>query len=162
MKSRYIVLAVVLLLAGCRQSDAPMPTPDEDVREELDDVRQDLLNVASGRDQTAPAALAEDLRKYVSRPSAVGPVDELSRRTAAALPGRTLTEEAAERLAHTLWVAVTARDLSERQIEALQNDVAAQLTAVGVSQDAAGQVAAQVEEVQSAVTDRQRRWYEMF
>lgn len=163
MSARYVFIAVLALLAaGCRQADAPMPTPDEGVQEELEDVRRDLQDIASRRDQQASQALADDLRKYVVRPSAIAPVDELTRRTAAVLPGKNLSEEAAGQLAYTLWVAVTARELSERQIETLQNDVESQLVRIGVAEDDASQVAAQAGVVQGAVTDRQRRWYEMF
>jgi hypothetical protein len=52
--------------------------------------------------------------------------------------------------------------LSERQIETLQNDVQALLMSVGIAEENAQQVAAQVGDVQVAVTDRPRRWYELF
>ena len=58
-----------------------------------------------------------------------------------------------QRLAHNLWLSVAAREMSERQIETLQNDVQA-LLIVGVAEEGAQQVAAQVGEVQSAVTLR--------
>jgi hypothetical protein len=163
MKSRLALVATaVLLLAGCRQGESPLPMPDEGVQEELGDVRRDLQDIASNRDTAAAEALAQDLRKYVVRPSAVPAVDEMARLTSAALPGRILSDEAGERLAYTLWVAATARELSERQIETLQNDVQSQLTSLGVAEDSASSVAAQVGRVQGAVTDRQRRWYELF
>jgi hypothetical protein len=163
MSSRLAIAATALLfLTACRQAESPLPTPDEDVREELNDVRRDLQDIASNRDAAAGDALAQDVRKYVVRPSAVPAVDEMTRLTAAALPGRIVPDEAGDKLAYSLWVAATARELSESQIEALQNDVQAQLVALGVPQDSAQAIGAQVGRVQGAVTDRQRRWYELF
>ena len=163
MTSRFLLIATtLLLLSGCRQADSPMPTPDEDVQGELGDVKRDLQDVATRREADAAQALVHDLGKYVVRPAAVPSVEELARRTAASLPGRIVSDEAAERLAYSLWVAATARELSESQIEQLQNDFRSQLTSLGVSDGDAAGVATQVGDAQRAVTDRQRRWYEMF
>ena len=154
--------AVLLLSSGCRQPDGPVPTPNATVQEELGDVARDLQYIAAARDPQAPKDLADDLRKYARRPSAVPAVDELSRRTAGAVVGIQLTEQAAERLTHNLWLSVAARDIRERQIESLQNDTHSLLVSVGVAEDRAQQVAVQVGEVQRAVTGRPRRWYELF
>ncbi len=78
------------------------------------------------------------------------------------LVGKTLNDTTAQRLAHSLWTSVAARELSERQVETLQNDVQSQLVAIGVAEPQAQQVAAQVGEVQKAVGNRPRRWYELF
>lgn len=162
-RARYVLIVIAgLSLGACRQADGPIPTPSQTVQEELVDVTRDLQNVASGRDPQGPQDLAADLRKYVERPDAVLAVDELSTRTARALGGRALADQDAQRLAHNLWLAVEAREMSERQIETLQNDVQALLMSVGVAEESAQQVAAQVGEVQTAVTDRPRRWYELF
>ena len=80
----------------------------------------------------------------------------------AVLAGVDLTEQAAQRLAHNLWLSVVARELSERQVETLQNDVQALLMEEGVAEESAQQVAAQVGDVQGTVTTRPRRWYELF
>jgi hypothetical protein len=157
-----LICASVLILAGCRQPDGQVPTPDAVVQEELGDVARDLQYIADKRDPEAPKNFADDLRKYAQRPSAVSAVDELSRRTAGAVAGRQLTEQAAQRLTHNLWVSVAARDISERQIESLQNDTHSLLVSVGIPEDRAEQVAIQVGEVQRAVTNRPRRWYELF
>jgi hypothetical protein len=157
-----LIGVAVVVLSGCRQPDGPIPTPDATVQEELGDVARDLQYIASARDPQAPQNLAEDLRKYARRPSAVPSVDELSRRTAGALAGSQLTEQAAQRLTHNLWLSVAARDISERQIESLQNDTQSLLVSVGIPEERAQQVAVQVGEVQRAVTNRPRRWYELF
>jgi hypothetical protein len=158
---RYAVVFAVVGLGGCRQADGPMPTPTQNVQAELTDVARDLQNV-SARNAQAPDELRDDLSKYTQRPTARPAVDELSRRVANVLPGSTLNDQDAQRLAHNLWVSIAAREISERQIESLQNDVQSILMAVGVAEENAQQVAAQVGEVQRAVTDRPRRWYEFF
>ena len=165
MRSLACALLIVTLsvfLGGCRQADGPVPTPNQTYQEELVDVARDLQNVASGRDPNGPADLADDLRKYTDKPAAKPLVDELSARTVKALQGRDLADQDAQRLAHNLWVSVYAKDLSERQITTLQNDMQSLLTSLGVNEEAALQVAAQVGEVQGSVTVRPRRWYEMF
>ena len=151
-----------LSLGGCRQADGPIPTPNQTVQEELADVARDLQNVAASSDPQAPGDLADDLRKYSPRPNARPAVDALSQRTAGVLVGIALTEQDAQRLAHVLWLSVAARELSERQIESLQSDVRALLTSIGVPEEKAQPVAAQVGDVQGAVTDRPRRWYERY
>jgi hypothetical protein len=157
-----LIGAAVLTLCGCRQPDGAVPTPDATVQEELGDVSRDLQYIAAARDPEAPKNLADDLRKYAQRSSAAPAVDELSRRTAGAIAGSQMTEQAAQRLTHNLWLSVAARDISERQIESLQNDTQSLLVSVGVAEDRAQQVALQVGEVQRAVTTRPRRWYEFF
>jgi hypothetical protein len=157
-----LIGAAVLTLCGCRQPDGSVPTPDATVQEELGDVSRDLQYIAAARDPEAPTNLADDLRKYAQRSSAVPAVDELSRRTAGAIAGSQMTEQAAQRLTHNLWLSVAARDISERQVESLQNDTQSLLVSVGVAEDRAQQVAVQVGEVQRVVTMRPRRWYELF
>jgi hypothetical protein len=157
-----LIMALTVLGGGCRQADGPIPAPTQTHQEELVDVARDLQNVATGRDPNGATDLANDLRKYTERAAAKPVIDELSGRTAKAVAGRELPDQDAQRLAHNLWVSVYARDLSERQIEALQNDVQTHLVALGVGEDSAQQVAAQVGEVQRSVTRRPRRWYELF
>ena len=158
----FLLATLTLGLGGCRQADGPMPTPSQTYQEELVDVARDLQNVATGRDPNGPKDLADDLRKYTEKPAARPLVDELSARTSKAIAGRELPEQDAQRLAHNLWVSVYAKDLSEKQIETLQNDMQAHLVSLGVDEDSARQVALQVGEVQGSVTLRPRRWYELF
>jgi hypothetical protein len=159
----YVFIPIAgLWLAGCRQADGPVPAPNENVQAELTDVAKDLQNIATGRDPQATNDLVSDVAKYVRKPEAMPVVNELSLRTAKVVPGKALSEQVAQQLAHNLWVTVAAREMSERQVEALQNDVQSLLMSVGVVEEDAQQVAAQVGEVQAAVTDRPRRWYELF
>ena len=157
-----LIVSLSFVLGGCRQADGPVPTPSETYQEELVDVARDLQNVASGSDPNGPTDLADDLRKYTERPAARPLIDELAARTVKVLQGRELADQDARRLAHNLWVAVYAKELSERQIEALQNDIQAQLVALGAGEESAQQVAAQVGAVQGSITRRPRRWYELF
>ena len=157
-----LVLLAAIPFAACRQADGPIPTPAEGVQEELHDVGRDLQNVASGRDPQAPNDLFEDLRKYVKRKTSEPAINELTRRTAAVLPGKNLPDQAAQQLAHDLWLSMMAREASEKQVEGLQNDMQSLLMSIGVAEDGAKNVAAQVGEVSSAETDRPRRWYELF
>jgi hypothetical protein len=156
------LIPTLFVCLGCRQADGPVPTPNATYQEELVDVARDLQNVATGRDPNATSDLANDLRKYTDKPASRSLVDELSARTAKAIAGRDLAEQDAQRLAHNLWVSVYAKDLSERQIETLQNDMQALLVSLGAGEESAQQVAAQVGEVQGSVTLRPRRWYELF
>lgn len=139
-----------------------MPTPNSNVQEDLVDIGRDLTYIATGSDPAAPQDLWADLRKYVTRDEAMPAVEELSRRTAGAVANRKLPEQTAQRLAHTLWLSIAAREMSQRQVEALQNDTQSMLMSIGVADEQADLVAAQVGEVQRAVTDRVRRWYEWF
>jgi hypothetical protein len=157
-----LLIVLSLVAAGCRQPDGPMPTPNQNVQDDLVDIGRDLMYIATGSDPAAPQDLSADLRKYVTRDEAMPVVEELSRRTAGAVANTKLPEQTAQRLAHTLWVAIAAREMSDRQVEALQNDTQSMLISVGVADEPAAQVAAQLGEVQRVVTDRQRRWYEWF
>ena len=135
--------------------------PRSDVQEELGDVARDLQYIADKRDPEAPKNLADDLRKYARRPSAVSAVDELSRRTAGAVAGSQLTEQDAQRLTHNLWLSVTARDISERQIESLQNDTQALLVSVGVRRTGRSRSPRRSARC-SARNDPPPPWYELF
>ena len=161
---RVVLIAAVLVLPGCRQSDGDLPAPDADAQGEIRDISRDILSIASGSDPEAPKNLADDLIRYTmdKRASANGDVIDLARQTSEALAGRTVPEQAAQQLAHHLWVTVTAHELSERQIEVLQNDVQGVFGSMGVPEGQATSIAAQVGDVQQLVTDRTRRWYEVF
>ena len=154
---------MALTLAGCRQADGPVPAPDESVREDLGDARKDLEYIATGYDPSASKDLAADLGKYVDEmPPAAAAVDELSRRLAGVVAQKKLPEQTGDQLALNLWLAIQARQMSERQVESLQNDTQSLLMSVGITEENAQQVAAQIGEVQRLVTTRQRRWYELF
>ena len=164
MKSTAIlalILFTALTLGACRQADGPIPKPDANTEEELIDVQHDLQNIGRG-DPNGPRDLEHDVTKYARAPEEVPSITELSRRTATVVAGRTLSDQTAGRLAHSLWTTVWARQISERQVETLQNDMESILVSMGVVEEQARQVAAQVAVVQKAVTAHPRRWYELF
>ena len=73
-----------------------------------------------------------------------------------------LKEASLPPLLRQVWTAVAARELSERQIATLQADVKTTLTGLNVPEPSAQAIASQIVVVQKAVTDRERRWYEVF
>ncbi len=143
-----LVVVLALSFAGCRQADGALPPATGTVPNELGDISRDLQNLASG-DPGGPKDLGDDLSHYAEGtnggPSAAA---ELSRRLGQALTGKTFKLADVMPLAHTSWVAVAGRQLSEKPM-------------LGVNEQQAQEVAAQVGVVQQAVTARHRRWYEL-
>ena len=162
LRVRYVLIPVLALsFAACRQADGPVPTPDAATQNEIDDMSRDLLGIAA-RDAESQKYLADDLHKYTDVASNLPAFDELARSTSGVVAGAKLSEQAAKQLALDLWLAVSAREMSERQVEALQMDLQTVLVSAGVPEPDAQPVVAQVEEVQRLVTARPRRWYEFF
>jgi hypothetical protein len=155
------VAAAAVGLAACRQADGAMPDLNPSVQEELVDVRRDLQNIAN-RDPTGSEDLSHDLRKYTENAAVHPAIDELTKRTATVLPGRKVDQPTGDRLAQQLWTSVAGRQLSDRQVETLQNDLHSTLVSLGIDEANAQQVAAQVLEVQKQISERPRRWYEWF
>ena len=138
-----------------------MPQADESVSNELGDISRDLRNLASGNPD-GPKDLGDDISHYAQGSTGgEAAARELSRRLGEALTGKMFALEQALPLAHTCWVAVAGRQLSEKQVEDLQGEMKSQLLALGVSEQQAQSVADQVGIVQQAVTQRHRRWYEL-
>jgi hypothetical protein len=158
-----VSVALLVALAGCRQPDGTMPPETGEVPNRLVDISRDLQSAASG-DSQAAQELGDDLAVFVGAPGAKGEAEtrELSRRVTSAIAGKTLSGDASERLARQLWHVVAANDLSARQVEKLQEDLKGTMTEVGVAEERAQAVATQVEEVQKGVTEREKRWYELF
>jgi len=156
-----VVAACALQLAACRQADGPMPAATASTPNELGDINRDLQNLASG-DPSGTKDLSDDISHYAEGASG-GPAAaaELSRRLGEALTGKTFKLAQAMPVAHTCWVAVSARQLSEKQIEGLQNEMKSGLMSLGANEQQAQNVADQVGAVQQAVTARHRRWYEL-
>jgi hypothetical protein len=155
------LLIVAAVAGGCRQADGEMPAPQGEMPNRIGDISRDLRSVA-GRDTQARQDLADDLASFVDDPDVRPALDELTRRTADLVAGRNLSEQQAQRLAHHLWTSVAARELSQRQVETLQNEVNALLVEIGAPEDGAQTVSAQIGEVQNLVSTRPKRWYEVF
>lgn len=156
-----LLIALALGAAACRQPDGPIPTPSREQRNEIGDIARDMQNLVN-RDAEAPADLANDINKYGQTEEAVAQSQELARRLVAALPGARLDDATADRVAHTLWLALTATELSTRQVDALEAELTQLLTSAGVPQERAESVAQQLGEVQREVTNNPKRWYQLF
>jgi hypothetical protein len=160
--SRF-ALALVLTVgaAACRQADGPIPQPARDQTNEIGDIARDMINVVN-KDPQAGDDLRSDLSKYGQNKEASAKASELAVQIAQALPGARLDDATAQKLAHTMWIGVTAKQLSERQIGALQKDLKDTLTLAGVEESRAQPVADKLGEVQKATSENRRRWYQMF
>jgi len=166
MSSRLLVVlsVVACLAAGCRMSDGPMPMPGREDLNRLDDLRRDVGNVVAGHAE-AKQDFADDLLVFVrpgTKPDATAAINELARLVADAAAASQLKEASLPPLLQQVWTAVAARQLSEKQVTALQADVKTTLTGLGVAEPAAQSISNQIGTVQKAVTDRHRRWYEVF
>jgi hypothetical protein len=154
-------IVAVLQLAGCRQADGPMPETTPETANELGDISRDLQNLATG-DAEGPKDLADDIGDYAQdTKNGQAAAQELSNRLGQALTGKKFKLAEAMPLAHTCWVTVAARQLSEKQVDSLKTEMKSQLMTLGVEEMRAQSVADQVGVVQQAVTARHRRWYEM-
>jgi predicted small lipoprotein YifL len=161
LKAFLLAAPLALSLAGCRQPDGPLPVPTEDAKDEIGELARDMINVIN-RESQAEAELASDVSKYGSDIEAVDASRELARRLTDVLPSAKLDEQSAQRLAHTMWVGVTATELSARQIEAMQNEAKEILRSAGVEEPRADAVAQQLGVVQQEITHNPKRWYQVF
>jgi hypothetical protein len=145
-------------------ADGPMPTPGAEDLNRLDDLRRDVGNVVGGNPE-ARKDFADDLQVFVTpgaRPEAPEAINELARLIADAAVASQLKEAAVAPLLKQVWVAVAARELSEKQVATLQADVRTTLAGLGVPEPSQQAISSQIVVVQKAVTDRTRRWYEVF
>jgi len=138
-----------------------MPETTPETANQLGDISRDLQNLASGTPD-GPKDLADDISHYAQdTDNGQASAAELARRLGQALTGKSFKLAQAMPVAHSCWVTVAARQLSEKQVDALKNEMKQQLTALGVNEQQAQSVADQVGVVQQAVTARHRRWYEL-
>jgi hypothetical protein len=159
-----LCVAVAIAAAGCRMADGPLPTPNSETLNRLDDLRRDLGNVVGGH-QEARKDFADDLMVFVKPPikaEAPGAVTELTRLLSDAATAAQVKEAAMPPLLRQVWTAVAAQELSERQVTTLQGEVKTTLTGLGVPEPSAQAISNQIGTVQKAVTGRTRRWYEVF
>lgn len=156
-----LVLALALCAIGCRQPDGLPPTPTAEQSNEIGDIARDMINVVN-KNPEAPEDLRGDLSRYSQTQDVASETDALARQLAQALAGARLDDETAQRLAHTLWLGLTAREFSESQIDALKSDLKTILTSAGVPEDRAQPVADRLGAVQTLITNNPRRWYQLF
>jgi hypothetical protein len=153
--------ALLALAAGCRQPDGPTPAPTPDRQNEIRDLAKDMINVINS-DPEAPGDLADDISRYAPNPEASEASRELARRLADALPSARLDDPTAQRLAHSIWVGLTATELSARQVDVVKTDVRGILQGAGVAEPQAESVAQQLGVVQEEITNNPKRWYQVF
>jgi hypothetical protein len=159
-----LCVAVALSAAGCRMADGPMPMPGKEDLNRLDDLRRDLGDVVAGHPE-AKKDFADDLLVFVNaekKPDAPAAINELARLIGDATIAGQIKEAAMPPLLKQVWVALAGRELSEKQVTTLQADIKTTLTGLGVPEPPAQAVSNQIGTVQKAVTERKRRWYEVF
>jgi hypothetical protein len=165
-KTRGVAIVVsmactVLMAAGCRQKDGPLPTPTGEQPNKIYDIGRDLQNVAGG-----VADAEQDLMYDVdgldsnSRPTSL--VRQLSTSAAAAVKGKSLPDKPAQDIAQLIFVAATAEELSPRQIEKVATDLRTTVVNAGGDAAAAGRVASAATALQQAITLNPKRWYHIF
>jgi uncharacterized protein with von Willebrand factor type A (vWA) domain len=145
-------------------ADGPMPTPGSEDLNRLEDLRRDLGNVVAGHAE-AKQDFLDDLmvfHKPGTKPEAPRAIAELARLIGDAAAAAQLKEASLPPLLKQVWVAVVARELSEKQVATLQADVRTTLAGLGVPEASQQAISGQIVLVQKAVTDRDRRWYEVF
>jgi hypothetical protein len=146
-------------------ADGPVPDArDPDIANQLGDIERDLENVLAG-DPQGRQDFEDDLMRFAdlsATPEAEAPIKQLSSQVVEAVTQTKAKGAALTPLVERLYIAIAARQLSEGQAQALGDDVLAALSRMGLDDVKARAIAAQVVIVQQAVTDRHRRWYEVF
>ena len=155
------MLAAACSVAGCRQSDGPMPQETGDVPNRLHDLQRDLESVAAGEAEGAKD-LADDLAVFAGDPDGMTAARTLAGSVSVVILKRSLSADALKQLSTILWKAIAARELSERQVDALKDDMRGVLISIGVAQADANAVADRVGQTQKTVTLRTRRWYQRY
>jgi hypothetical protein len=156
-----IVLLSAACATGCKQGDGAGPAETGDVPNRLHDLQRDLESVVSG-ETDAPKDLADDLAVFTDDPAGTSAARSLAGGISIMIVKRTFTPDAEKQLALLLFKTVASRDLSERQVDALKDDMRSVLMSIGVSQADANKVADRVGATQKAVTQRTRHWYERY
>lgn len=156
-----LILVAVVGAAGCKQGDGALPAKAGDVPNRISDMKRDMESMVAG-DQTALKDLTDDLSVFTEEQEGQTAVRGLTNTLAPMLMNRSINDETMTRIVTVLWTATAARDLSERQVDALKDDMRTVLMSVGVSQPDANLAAGRVGELQKAVTLRTRRWWERY
>ena len=165
MNRLWIALCICALTAACRMADGPVPSAKVDeVPNQIGDLGRDLSGVVNG-DPQARQDFMDDMMVFVDlqeSPDAAGPVKDLANQVLDAVVATKPQESAVTPLLEHLYVAISARQLSENQVKTLEGDVQAAASRMGLDDVKARAMGAQAGIVQQAVTERHRRWYEVF
>lgn len=158
MKRLLFALMAAACLSACRQPEGTIPQPAGEQVNKTEDISRDLLAVAR-RENGAVNDLRDDLGNLTGEQPPPHLVEGLSSGLETALAGKTVADDVAMKLATQLFVSVSARELSQRQIESLRKEVTATLTGIGVAAPQADTVATVVGEIQEVMTTNRRRWW---
>jgi len=156
-----LVVVAALGAGGCKQGDGALPAKINDVPNRLGDLQRDLAAVVGG-EQQAVQDLTDDLLVFTDEPEGKDATKALATTVCSMLVKRPVNDETQAKIVNLLWTSVAARELSERQVDALKDDMRNTLLAVGVTQPDANLAAGRVGVVQNLVTQRTRRWYERY
>ena len=154
-----LVFVAAISGGACRQPDGTLPTPQGEQANKTEDIKRDLLAVAR-QEQGAAEDLKSDLENLTGDQPPTYLVADLAKGLEDALGGTKLTDESAKKIATQLYVAICARELSERQIDVLRKDVTGTLVSTGVAAPKAEPVAGTVGDLQRAMTTNKRRWWQ--
>jgi hypothetical protein len=154
------VLVMAAGVAAC-QSDGPVPQEQGEVPGRLDDLTRDLLSVAAHVPQ-ARQEFVDDIQSFADNGVNAHAANTFGTRLADAVEQAKLSETSARQLARTSWIAVSATELSDRQVASTREDLKAQLLSAGVSPERSEAAAVEVTSLQKVVSSRPRRWYELF
>ena len=161
----FVVCLCAVLVSSCRQADGPFPDPKQgETANRIADMSRDLGNVAAGHPE-APTDFMDGLMALVDvddKPDAAAPVKELGNQLMAAYTASKASERAVVPLLEQVVIGLEATSLSEKQVEVVKEGVQKAATDLGVDDVRARALGAQIVIVQHAVTDRHRRWYELF
>jgi hypothetical protein len=156
-----LVLVAALGAGGCKQGDGPLPAKANDVPNRLTDLQRDLAAVVGG-EQQAIQDLTDDLLVFTDEPEGQMATKALATTVCSMLLKRAVNDETQAKIVNLMWTAVAARELSERQVDGLKDEMRNTLLSVGVTQPDANLAAGRVGDLQNAVTLRTRRWYERY
>jgi hypothetical protein len=155
------IAGVLLVAAGCRQSDGPIPTPVDEQPNKIEDIGHDLQHVGRA-EADAERDLLDDLDGLDENTRPASMVQKLGTALATAVKGKSLSDAQAQNLSQKLFVALTAEELNAKQIDQVAGDLRTTLVSAGVESTAADNVAAAATELQSSITLNRKRWYHIF
>ena len=129
-RALFVVLLSSACAAGCRQADGAWPNSETgDTPNRLHDLTRDLQNVAAG-DAEAPKEFADDLAGFAEVPAGVSAARNLADGVTNTIRKRTASEDACKQMASILWKSVASRQISERQVDGLKDDMRGVLPAL--------------------------------
>jgi hypothetical protein len=153
------VAALLMTVAACRQPEGTMPKPQGEQVNRVEDITQDLRNVAR-KDAQAPGELLDDLTYLDPAPRPPDRLKAVADAVSAAIAGKTLGEPEARKVADLLFASIALRDLSQDQIEQVGVELRDALVTVGADAPAAERASTAAMALASDVTQNKKKWYQ--